>query len=101
MNNIFSKEFIEILIAKAISFKEDIRLLNTKGLTMNEQDINNIMNECDYLIAGMHSFLNPDNKKIQFDKKMDDEEFLKYAKKYIESLEEDLTDIRYSLIFAG
>ena len=101
MSNTCSKEFIEVLICNAMNCKKEIELLDTTPLTINDEDIKVIINECDYLIAGLYGLINPKNEEYQFDKKMTDVEFLNYAKKYLSSLDEDLKDIEYSKIFAG
>ena len=100
MNNVYSKVFIETLIAKTNFLKEDLATLNSNSLTMNNNTIKEILNECDYLIAGLFGLINPNKKEFQFDKKKSDVEFINYAEKYISALEEDLNDIKFSKIFA-
>jgi hypothetical protein len=86
-----TKEFVVLEINRLIDLKNrlaEIEDISTK--TGNEDSYKEIVSECDFLIAGLYTLINPKKDFGEFNKKMSDKDFIEYVAEFATNLEKDL-----------
>lgn len=86
-----TKEFIVLEINRMVDLKK--KLEETEDLaiqTGNKDSYKEILSECDFLIAGLYTLINPKKDFGEFSKKMSDKDFIEYVAEFATNLEKDL-----------
>ena len=91
-----TKEFIELEIARLIDLKN--KLIDKKDLAIKlgeSETFDEILKECDFLIAGLYTLINPKKDFGEFNRKLKDTEFIEYVIVFATNLEKDLKGDSY------
>lgn len=89
-------QLIELEISRHIDLKARLEEKKTLAIQLGEGEVfEEILKECDFLIAGLYTLINPKKNFGDFNRQIKDKEFVLYAGEFASNLEKDLKGDNY------
>ncbi len=91
-----TKEAIELEIHRLMDLRNRLEEKRTLAVQLGEGEaFEEILKECDFLIAGLYTLINPKKDFGEFNRQLKDVDFINYTVQFATELEKDLRGESY------